>query len=334
MITSDEIKRLNQKVEIPLFLTFMGCDPKNITPLHNHTQYRTNCWYRGGDNPSSLGILYEFSESKWRLTDYIARSVVNEDLIGFAMKIGNKSFKEAVDLLIFASGKDNDFDMDGLKPAITSKQENPTPIDKGILNTFEYGLHPYWASRGYTPEIAEYFKLGWSNNGELKDRVIIPVFDEKNNLVSVQGRTTDDRLEPRYKFLYETGTSAKLTIYNFNRARVRAMERGWIGITEGASSVWRAQQHGFGNFVATLSTSVTDRQINLLMREDKNLVIVMDYDDTPSMSGQVAAVDLANKLKARGHKGIYIANIGFHAGLDDLNHEQLMMTLKNATHYA
>src|SRR5699024_2013146 len=138
--------------------------------------------------------------------------------------------------------------------------------------TFEYGLHPYWHGRGYTPDVAVKFNIGWCNWVELKGRLTISIFDEKRNLVSVQGRATDERLEPKYLFMDGTVESAKLTLYNYQHARIRGMERGWIGVVEGATDVWRAHQYGYHNFLSTLSTSVTNRQLELLVRTELNVV--------------------------------------------------------------
>lgn len=334
LVTPEEIKSLNRQVQIPLLLSMLGADPKEIKPFKNHTQYRFPAFWRQGDNVNGAGAFFEHSEGKWRFTDFIQKSVLNLDLIDFIMKVSGKRFQEALDLVIFCSGKDNGYvdpvDEFGFnKPKITK----PVPIDHNIFFTFEKGLHPFWANRGYTPDIAEKFFLGWSTYGEMKDRLTIPIVDEHNNLVSIQGRTMDDRIEPKYRFLDGTGESAKLTLYNYRGAAKSAIERNWIGVTESANSVWRAEQYGFSNFVSTLSTSVTDRQLSLLNVLQIPIVIFFDFDDTPTMTGQIAAVNLGNKLLQKGHQNVYMVNIGFHSAPADLTIEQFVMSLKNAIKY-
>lgn len=338
LITQGEIKALNAKVQVPLFLMFLGANIREIKPNRNHTEYRLPAYFRGGDNPAGLLVKYDFNDEKWRITDMTNRSIVNLDLIDFAIEVGGKGFRDAVDLMIQCSGKDNGYS--NIKTIDEINLSSPQPMkkraesmDKGILDTFEYGLHPYWHGRGYTPDVAEKFKLGWCNWGELKGRLTIPIFDEKRNLVSVQGRATDERLEPKYLFMDGTGESAKLTLYNYQHARIRGMERGWIGVVEGATDVWRAHQYGYHNFLSTLSTSVTNRQLELLVRTELNVVIMFDFDDTPTMPGQIGAIKLAESLKERNHDGVYVCNIGFHAGPSDLNRDTFMMTLKNAVKY-
>lgn len=337
MVTQEEIKKLNQQVQIPLLFTFLGADPKNIKQLGRKPDYRCNAWWRGGDNLHGAGITYNYEMSKWYVTDFTGKTFSNYDLLDFMTKILGMPFRKSLDLIIFASGKDNGYDDTNTLPDLTKplepKIERPVPIDPAIYGTFEKGLHPYWQNRGYTPEIAERFKLGWATYGELKDRLTIPITDEYGRLISVQGRTMDDRIEPKYKYLEGTGESAKLTLYNYGRAYNSAQERGWIGVTEGANAVWRAYQYGYENFCGSLSTSVTERQIDLLMYANCNIVIMYDFDASETMAGQIASVSLGNKLLQRGHQGVYICNIGFHADPEDLTLDQWVMTLKNAIHY-
>lgn len=336
MITQDEIKYLNKQVQIPLLLTFLGGPvPKQ---MGSKPDWRCNAWWRGGDNPHGVGITYNYEVGKWYITDFTGRSCVNLDLLDFMTKVLGMPFRKALDQLIFASGKDNGYegsgiDLDHYNLEQPKKLERPEPIDPAIYNTFEKGLHTYWVGRGYTPEIAEKFKLGWCTYGEMKDRLTIPITDERGYLVSVQGRTLDDRIEPKYKFLEGTGESAKLTLYNYGRAFNNALDRGWIGVTEGANAVWRADQYGYQNFVGTLSTSVTDRQLDLLMHVRTNIVIMFDFDGTETMAGQIASISLANRLLQKGHNGVYICNIGFPADPEDLTLDQWTMTLKNAIKY-
>lgn len=330
MVTQSEILALNRTVEVPLLLGFLGADPKQIRQIGRKPDYRCPAFWRGGDNLNGLGVTFNGERGKWICTDFTGHSFSNIDLIDFSTKFVGKSFRETIDLMVFCSGKDNGYGQDipsnfEPEPPLTE----PKIMDLNILDTYNKGIHPYWQNKGFTPDTAMRFKLGWSNYGELKDRLTIPVFNEWGDLVAVQGRTMDDRIEPKYRFLQGTGESAKLTLYNYEDAVMSAKKRGWLGVVEGAKSVWRAHQYNYHNFVATLSTSVTERQIELMMKAQCNIVIMFDFDASETMSGQIATLKLANQLKDRGHKNIYICNIGFHAGPDDLSIDQFTMTLKN-----
>jgi DNA primase len=339
MITQEEVKRLNKKVEIPILLTFLKAPISNLKKANNNmTDWRINCWWRDGDNPQGCGITFDFGRQKWLVTDFTGRTFGNIDLIDFMTKFLKIPFRQAIDHLTFACGKENGFEtienmeLSGFTPK--PKLEHPVPIDRNVLDTFNSGtLHQYWKGRGFDHTTAQYFGLGYCNYGFLKDRLTIPVLDEKGRLVSVQGRASNDDLEPKYLFgSSEQGESAKLTLYNFYFAWKAARERGWVGIVESANSVWRAKQYGYDNFMATLSASMTERQAKLLMVLGVNVVLMYDHDENQTMAGQIGTIKAANMLVERKLE-TWIARIGFNADPADLTSQQFQMTLKNAIIY-
>lgn len=343
MLTQDEIKELNKKVDVGALLTFLGAPIANLRDLNRKgVDYRINAWYRGGDNPGGLGITYYFDKEKWYCTDFTHKAFGNLDLLDFMTKVLKIPFKKAVDHLVFASGKDNGFkgrttgSIESSNAQPSQKLERPKPINPSIMNIFEPGLHNYWLQRGFTQDIAKRFKLGFcsANYGNLKHRLIIPVDDEFNRLVAVQGRSLNDRETPKYTYSDpEQGESAKLTLYNYTYARYYGQQRGWVGVVEGASSVWRAEMYEYKNFCATLSTSVTDRQVEMLIALKLNIVIFFDFDPAHTMAGQIGAMKLAKRLKQRGVK-VWIVNPNMVCGPDDLTKDQFFMSMKGAFEYA
>jgi DNA primase catalytic core, N-terminal domain/Toprim domain len=306
MITSTEMKELNRGLDIGALMTFIGAPIENLRP-HKKTNkgividWRINAFFRGGDNPSALGITFYPNESKWRWSDFTHRTFGNIDTVDFLTGHMGYSFRKAIDVMVFASGNEN-----GVQAAEKIELEPqtvvPTYFDKTTLEAFNSGkLHPYWAGRGYTPEIAKMFQLGYCNlNNLLKDRLTIPILDENMKIIAFQGRAANDETFPKYCFgSTEQGYLAKRTLYNYRVAKVHAMSRGWVGVVEGAPSVWRAVQYDYGNFVATLSNTTTPEQVKLLcdMGVD-NIVIFADNDAT--QASQASAVKLAAELKQRG----------------------------------
>mgnify|MGYP001045677960 CR=1 FL=1 len=338
MVTKDEILELNRRIDIGALITFIGAPIKNLRPHKKNNgipvDYRINAWWRGGDNLNSTAITFDYNKQKWLITDFNHRSVVNLDLIDFLTKTMNYGFRQALDVMVFASGKENK-----IQNADSYQEEpqhvNPTYIDNSMLEVYNSGiLHPYWLGRGYTPEIAKSFKLGYCEvNGLLKDRLTIPIMNEDMKIIGFQGRATDDNTFPKYVFgSTEQGYFAKRTLYSYRLAKLHAQSRGWIGIVEGAPSVWRAIQYDYGNFLATLSNAVTDEQLNLLLAtEQENFVIFADND--ASGASQHSAVKLAMQLKERG-KRVWLT-MPPTLGLDpaDINRDSFMLCLKMAKEF-
>jgi DNA primase len=332
LIAQDEIRAINKRVQIPLLLGQWGCTD-HINELRPHVEYRTTCWFRGGDNPSGLGITFYPNSQKWYCTDFTQKTFTSIDLLEFATKHLNISFKRAVEDMVFCSGQELNIEDMRENASFKERLEDPKPMNVGVMELFKYGLHPYWMKRSYTPEIAKHFHLGYSFDQPMPNRLIIPILDEQNRLVAVQGRAMRDDIVPKYMFLDGTGESAKLVLYNGRPAfeHIQAMEQKWIGIVEGATSVWRAHQYGYRNFVSTLSTSVTRRQKWLLKSYGCPIIIMFDYDEVTG-SGQTAAVMLARELCSEGID-VYVCNIGFHADPSDLTESQFHETISKAMKY-
>jgi DNA primase len=332
LIAQDEIKKVNKKVQIPLLLGQWGCTDK-VMELRPHLEYRTACWFRGGDNPSGLGITFYPDQQKWYCTDFTQRTFTSIDLLDFATKHLNIPFKRAIEDMVFASGDELDLESMRDNATVRKSLDTPQPMNTEVMSVFKYGLHPYWYKRGYTPEIAKEFMLGYSFDYPMNNRLIIPILDEMNNLVAVQGRAMDDFEVPKYRFLDGTGESAKIVLYNGRKAyeNVQEMPVKWLGVVESANSVWRAYQYGYKNFVATLSTNVTARQQWLIKQFNCPVMIMFDYDEVTG-SGQAAAGILARSLIDKGIE-VYLCNIGFHADPSDLTHDQFNQTIANALKY-
>ena len=75
--------------------------------------------------------------------------------------------------------------------------------------------HPYLAQRGIDPETAEYFGVGlFTGKGSMSGRIVIPIENEKGELVAYAGRSVDGS-EPKYKL--PAGFKKSQVLYNLAR---------------------------------------------------------------------------------------------------------------------
>lgn len=328
MTIQEEFISLNQKINIPSLFIYLGAE--NVRRLKNKADYRCNAFWRCGDNPSSCGITFNKERKKYLVTDFVHHSCINQDLLDFLTKCCHYKFNDALNLLRKYSSDEYKVKSSEMCNIKTNDYEVKV-LPNTILDLFDYGLHPYLQSRGYTPEVAYEFGLGYSSCELMDGRVIIPIVNEEGQLVSIQGRTfTNDEL--RYKFLDGTGTQAKNTLYNLFNARKYIEQKGFVMLYEGAPSCWRSFQYGLKNCVATLSTTVTDKQLELLLSLDVKIVIAFDYD-SETQAGQINTIKLAQRIKSLGfNKGCYTLNIGelgLSGAIDDLTLEETKLALKN-----
>lgn len=328
MVTQDEIITLNKKLNVKKFLESLGA--YNVFQLRNKHEYRCPCWFRNGDNPSGLGISFNADKGKWICTDFTHRTFSCIDLITLATKHCNMTFLETIKIMhscVLTNGGINSQEVN--KSFSTLKCERMSVLPESLLFGFSNYLHPYLKERGFLPKTAKRFELGFSCFQDyLQDRITIPIRDENGQLVSIQGRTTiDDKL--RYMFFDGYGDQAKRVLYNLDKAKEAIQEKGYVILVEGATSVWRLWQYGIDNVVATLSTSVTEEQINLLINLNVKIICFFDFDK--NNAGQIATVKLGGNLRKKGFdKGFYYTNIG-NQGLfgspDDLTFEQVKEAL-------
>ena len=322
--SKEDIKKLNMTLSVPDFLVKLGAEPTNIRKLNSKEEFRVNAFFRGGDNPNGMGIRFNKVIEKWIATDFTQRFFSNIDLLELATKYCKVPFQTALLYMEECAGKR--VNLSKVKEISTVHFEQKI-IDKGILETFNSGLHPYLHGRGYTPKTAEYFGLGWSLYGEMDERITIPIYNQNKELISIQGRDYSGTKDNKYKFLDGTGEQAKNNLYNIDKAMTKAKERDWLMVVEGCPSVWRMYQYGLENVVATLSTTVTDNQIKQMVSLGVKIVIFFDWDE--NQAGQLGALKLLKRLKELKVKNVYLINTKRPSSPDDMTPEEIAYELKH-----
>ncbi|MFH0914581.1 MAG: DNA primase [Chloroflexota bacterium] len=156
---------------------------------------------------------------------------------------------------------------------------------------FQLGVSPggwetlklYLLERGYTEE--ELLKAGLlvqSEDGKTHDRfrhkLTFPIRDIRGRILGFGARVLDDSL-PKYINSPQTPLFDKSSIlYGIDRAGSAIRKEDRVVIVEGYLDVIVAHQHGFVNVVASMGTAITERQINILKRLTRNLVLALDAD--------------------------------------------------------
>jgi DNA primase len=124
-----------------------------------------------------------------------------------------------------------------------------------------------------------------------RNRLMIPIQDERGRVIAFGGRTLDPDGQPKYLNSPETPLFHKGTmVFNFHRAREPAHKSGQAIVVEGymdAIAIWQA---GMGNVVAALGTAFTEDQVGRLWRLAPEPVICFD-GDAAGVSAAHRAVD-------------------------------------------
>ena len=163
-------------------------------------------------------------------------------------------------------------------------------IDRPTAEVFLLGYSPAsWEAtgeqlrqRGYTE--AELLAAGLLVEGErgvhdrFRGRLMFPIRDRRGRFVGFGARALDDSM-PKYLNTAQTAVFDKGgMLYALDRAHEGIRREGCAVIVEGYMDVIAAHQRGSDNVVATMGTSLTERQVRLLKRQARNIVLALDAD--------------------------------------------------------
>ena len=131
-----------------------------------------------------------------------------------------------------------------------------------------------------------------------RGRLVFPIRDERGRVVGFGARALDDSV-PKYLNTPQSPIFDKGGIlYALDRAREHIRSSGQVVIVEGYMDAIAAHQHGLGTVVASMGTAITERQVGLLKRHTRNLILALDADlagSEATLRGIQVAADAADR---------------------------------------
>jgi DNA primase len=174
-------------------------------------------------------------------------------------------------------------------------------LDNKAVSDFLLGYAPAgWESlrnhlvgRGFTEE--RLLEAGLLVEGErgaydrFRDRLVFPIRDDRGRVVGLGGRMLPDpspegpahaEQGPKYLNTPQTPVFDKSAIlYGLDRAKDSIRQAGSAVVVEGYMDVIAAHQFGVRNVVASMGTSLTEKQAGLVQRFAERVVLAMDADE-------------------------------------------------------
>ena len=164
-------------------------------------------------------------------------------------------------------------------------------IDKDIIANYGLGFAPKeftvlydFLKKKYTDEILEGagLILKTSRNtyiDRFRNRVTIPILDDKGNVVAFGARAVEDGQNPKYLNSSDSPIyNKKNVLYGLYYAKEEIKKQDGIIIMEGYFDVISAQAHGVKNCVASCGTSLTQEHIKLISKYSKSRRIYLSFD--------------------------------------------------------
>jgi DNA primase len=131
-----------------------------------------------------------------------------------------------------------------------------------------------------------------------RGRLMFPIRDERGRVAGFGARALDDSI-PKYLNTPQSPIFDKGGIlYALDRAKEHIRSSGQAVIVEGYMDAIAAHQHELGNVVASMGTAITERQVGLLKRYTKNLILALDADlagSEATLRGIQVAADAADR---------------------------------------
>ncbi len=217
------------------------------------------------------------------------------------------------------------------KDLIYKIYELTTKFFQDNLQKYGTSAKEYLLKRGFSSNLIEKFKIGYSldsyaglknfliknninnkilektglfskRNNEIYDifhnRLMFPIHSITGKVVAFGGRVLqDDQTGGKYinsptTEIYTKGNE----LYGLFLTRYDISKMDFVLISEGYIDFLRLYENGFTNSVASLGTSLTDAQINLLSRYTQNFYLVYDGD----AAGRKAATRAASNVIKKG----------------------------------
>lgn len=173
-------------------------------------------------------------------------------------------------------------------------------LSENILNQYGVGYAPdqwsalkdYLLAQGYTEQMLIDSGMLTVNDDQnnsydrFRNRVMFPIRDTRGKVIAFGGRVLDDS-KPKYLNSPETQLYKKsFETYGLLEARRNTRNLNRLLIVEGYTDVLALADAGITYAAAPLGTSITEQQIDKLMRSSNALVFCFDGDD----AGQKAAL--------------------------------------------
>lgn len=142
---------------------------------------------------------------------------------------------------------------------------------------------------------------GRASYDRFRNRLIVPIEDDRGRVIAFGGRTIDPEREPKYLNSPETPLFYKSAVlFNLHRARKPAHDAGSIVVVEGYLDAIAVYQAGVHSVVATLGTAFTEEQMTRLWRLAPEPVICFDGDKAGTAAAH-RAIDRILPLLKSGH---------------------------------
>jgi DNA primase len=135
---------------------------------------------------------------------------------------------------------------------------------------------------------------GGNNYDRFFNRLMFPIYDIRSRVIGFGARVLDDSL-PKYINSSQTAIFDKGgSLYGIDRAVSTIREKNSIIIVEGYMDVLLLHQHGWQNVVASMGTSLTEKQVGIIKKLTRHIFLALDAD-VAGTEAALRGIDVINR---------------------------------------
>jgi DNA primase len=148
--------------------------------------------------------------------------------------------------------------------------------------------------RGIERATAVEFGVGlYSGPGLMSGRIVIPIGNERGEIVAYAGRALDDKL-PKYKL--PAGFQKGRELFNLHRALGTGTKA--VIVVEGYFDCMKVHQAGFPNVVALMGCWLSQVQAQVLQERFEPVILMLDGDEAGRQASRVISHKLAAQTRS------------------------------------
>lgn len=185
----------------------------------------------------------------------------------------------------------------------TKKAEPETPIGPNPVLDFELQVKhdiPFLLQeKKLDLMLLKEFGIGWCSKGMFSGRVVIPIHNDKGELVAYAGRgLKESDIQKRGKYLFPKAFRKSQELFNWHRAKEQIEGFNFVIVVEGFFAALRWYQAGFPA-VALMGCEISDKQVELLTRISDRVWLMLDNDEAGRAATDKAVLKLARHVSVR-----------------------------------
>lgn len=247
----------------------------------NGNYYQSCAVYRDGTDPTSLCVYPKDNV----FVDFVTNERGPlERLVGLTLKISNDTkLKEW-----FAS---KNYNLDDLKPkAEEPKVKMPKTYSKEILQEL-LPIYDFYLNKGISLDTLKAFQCGLATKGQLKDRIVFPIFNSGSEIIGFAGRDVTNSKQNKWKIL-----SPKIDfVYSGLLASKEIQTTKKVILVESIGDCLALYDAGIKNVLVLFGINCSFAIINYLLKVRPTKIYISTNNDA-HLVGNEAAIKIQSKL--------------------------------------